>query len=117
MNCCSSTPNQNRVIIIAKYIVYLQDRFHVSPNLEIANCSVLPAHSTKTKSTTSIIVVKAFSIPKNFGIVKSESEKISAMQESACSKFSALKKIQAKTVKPKVNSMDMKSLIVGRYLP
>ena len=84
---------------------------------EIAYCPSLPTHSIETKNKISKTVVKAFDIPSNLGIVKSDGEKISDIKLTACPIFSDLKKIQANTVNPKVNNIKKNSLALGINFP
>lgn len=59
----------------------------------------------------------ALNMPKKLGSVKIEEENISEIYEKACPILSALKNIQAITVKAKVKTIENSSLRLGNNLP
>jgi len=66
---------------------------------------------------TIITIVIAFNLALKRGTEKIEGENIFEIIAPACPKSSALKKIQAKTVNPKVTHILKKSLKVGKHFP
>ena len=81
----------------------------------MAYCSLLPNHSTDIKTK---MQKAAISISEGFtcGLDNIELENIFLIIENACCKLFALKNIHAKTVRPKVRSIDNTSLTVGHLL-